>query len=305
MNGASELNGASDMNGADGLAAPVATEAPGVYLYPAAFEAIVARLRAGIAAMAAGEPFVRLAVPPVISRRTIERAGYVASFPNLLGTVHSYGGDPKRWGRLAPLVEEGGAWYSDQQISDLVLLPAACYPTYATLTGRDLAEPARFHVEANCFRQEATSEPGRLRTFRMVELVTAGDEEHCLAWRAHWLDRVAGWLESMQLKVSVEEADDPFFGPAKKLYQAAQRMQKLKYELRVPVDGDQVQAIASANYHKDHFGEAFGFTGNGHTGQTACTAFGIERIALALINAHGPRPAAWSAAVAAALEPAR
>ncbi len=287
----------------DAPATPLTTDAPGVMLYPEAFEAIVAMLRAGIARLAADEPapFTRLAVPPVISRRTIEQAGYAASFPHLLGTVHSYTGDARRWGRLAPLAEQGGEWHVDQQISDLVLLPAACYPTYATLAGRDLEAPARFHVEAHCFRQEATSEPGRLRTFRMVELVTAGDEEHCVAWRGRWLERVAQWLESMSLKVSVEEADDPFFGQARKLYQAAQRMQKLKFELRVPVDGDQVQAVASANYHKEHFGEAFGFTSGGAAGQTACTAFGIERIALALINAHGPRPGRWPAALTAAL----
>ena len=287
----------------DAPAVPLTTDAPGVLLYPEAFEAIVAMLRAGITRLSAADqaPFTRLTIPPVISRRTIERAGYVASFPHLLGTVHSYAGDAKRWGRLAPLAEEHGEWYVDQQISDLVLLPAACYPTYETLTGRDLQTPARFHVEGNCFRQEATSETGRLRTFRMVELVTAGDEEHCVGWRARWLERVAEWLESMSLKVAIEEADDPFFGPAKKLYQAAQRMQKLKFELRVPVDGDLIQAVASANYHKDHFGEAFGFTAGGVVGQTACTAFGIERIALALINAHGPRPDSWPAALVTAL----
>jgi seryl-tRNA synthetase len=285
----------------DASASPLTTDVPGVLLYPEGFETIAVKLRAGIAALAADEPLTRLAVPPVISRRTIERAGYVASFPHLLGTVHSYGGDAKRWGALAPLVQAGGDWHADQRISDLVLLPAACYPVYATLAGQALTAPGTFLVEAHCFRQEATSETGRLRTFRMVELVTAADEEHCVAWRDRWLDRVAGWLESMALKVAVEEADDPFFGPAKKVYQAAQRAQRLKFELRVAVDGDQVQAVASANYHKDHFGEAFGFTCGGAAGQTACTAFGIERIALALINAHGPRPAAWPAAVTAAL----
>ncbi len=287
----------------DAAATPLTTDAPGVLLYPEAFETIVAMLRTGITRLSADDPaaFTRLTIPPVISRRTIEQAGYVASFPHLLGTVHSYAGDAKRWGKLAPLAEEHGEWYVDQQISDLVLLPAACYPTYATLTGRDLDTPARFHVEGNCFRQEATSETGRLRTFRMVELVTAGDEEHCVSWRARWLERVAEWLESMSLKVAIEEADDPFFGPGKKLYQAAQRMQKLKFELRVPVDGDLIQAVASANYHKDHFGEAFGFTADGVVGQTACTAFGIERIALALINAHGPHPDRWPTALSAAL----
>ena len=282
---------------ADADARPLPTDVPGVLLYPEAFEKIIAMLRHGIANMAQDEPFRRLTIPPVISRRTIERAGYVASFPNLLGTVHTYGGTPKEWNALSPLAEEGGQWHVDQRISDLVLLPAACYPVYATLAGQTLAAPAKFAVEANCFRQEASSETGRLRTFRMVELVTAGGEEHCVTWRDHWLDRVAGWLSSMSLKVAIEEADDPFFGPGRKLYQAAQRAQKLKFELRVPVAEGLVQAVASANYHKDHFGQVFGFESGGELGQTACMAFGLERIALALIDAHGPRLGGWPATV--------
>jgi hypothetical protein len=56
-----------------------------------------------------------------------------------------------------------------------------------------------------------------------------------------------------------------------------------------------VQAIASANYHKEHFGEVFEFTAGGAVGHTACTAFGLERIALALIAVHGPAPERWPA----------
>lgn len=279
---------------------PMTTEAAGVYLFPGSFETIIALLRQGITALAVDEPFQRLAIPPVISRRTIERAGYVKTFPQLLGTVHSYAGDSRTWGKLAPLVDEGGPWYSEQQISDLVLLPAACYPVYNTLIGRSLDGPAKFHVDANCFRQEATSEIGRLRSFRMVELVTAATEEYCLQWRGQWLERVSAWLTSLGLDVAIEVADDPFFGPGKKLFQAAQRMQELKFELKVPVADGVVQAVASANYHKDHFGETFDFTADGAVGNTSCMAFGLERIALALINAHGPHSERWPAQVLAA-----
>jgi seryl-tRNA synthetase len=280
---------------------PIATDVPGVYLFPATFEDVILALRRGISALAAEEPFQRLAIPPVISRRTIERAGYVKTFPQLLGTVHSYTGDGKQWAKLVPLVEQGGAWHAEQQISDLVLLPAACYPVYATLTGSKLTGPARFAVAANCFRQEASSETGRLRSFRMVELVTVATPDYCAQWRDHWLDRVADWLSRMALEVSIEVADDPFFGPGRKLFQAAQRAQELKFELKVAVAAGQVQAVASANYHKDHFGETFDFTVDGEVGHTACMAFGMERIALALINAHGPRLASWPEGVRAAL----
>jgi len=280
---------------------PIPTGAAGVYLYPGPFEQVITGLRLGIARLAADEPSQRLAIPPVIARSTIERAGYVKAFPQLLGTVHSYPGDGRDWAALAPLVEQGGAWHAEQRISDLVLLPAACYPVYASLEGVALIEPAKFAVEATCFRQERTSEPGRLRSFRMVELVTVATEQYCLQWRAHWLERVAEWLAAMSLQVAIEVADDPFFGPGRKLYQAAQRKQELKFELKVPVADDLVQAVASANFHKDHFGETFDITADGERANTSCMAFGLERIALALINAHGPLLPDWPAEVQALL----
>jgi seryl-tRNA synthetase len=284
-----------------GSALPLPTAAPGVLLFPEAFERIVAGLRRGIDALAADEPARVLGIPPVIARSTIERTGYPASFPHLLGTVHRFTGDAAQWSALSPLVEAGGEWQSTHEPSDLVLLPAACYPVYASLAGQQLDEPRTYHVSANCFRQEATSETGRLRSFRMVELVTAGDPEHCEQWRDRRLEQAADWLGSLELKVAVESADDPFFGSGRRVYQAAQRMQRLKFELRAAVDEGLVQAIGSANWHKDHFGGAFGFTADGAPAHTACVGFGLERIALALIHAHGPVPARWPARLAAAL----
>lgn len=281
---------------------PLPTPVPGVYLYPATFERIVALLGTGIDALAAGADYTRLHVPPVIARATIEHAGYVTTFPQLLGTVHSFAGTPREWARLAPLADGSGDWHQAQTISDLVLLPAACYPVYATLTGQDLAAaPALFHVDATCFRQEASAEPGRLRSFRMTELVTAGSPEHCVEWRAGWLDRIPAWLGSLGLDVSVVVADDPFFGPGRKLYAAAQRMQELKFEFTAAVAPGLRQAIASANLHKDHFGEGYGFRSGDGPGHTSCMAFGLERIALALIEVHGPDPADWPAEVLAVL----
>ena len=284
-----------------GEAVLIPTGAAGVVLASAPFEAVVALLRRGITALAAEEDFPRLAIPPVVPRSLVERAGYVKAFPQLLGTVHSFAGSPADWKPLSAHAVEGGGWHSEQRLSDLVLLPAACYPVYAGLAGRELTDPVRFTVEGQCFRQEATSETGRLRSFRMVELVTAGTEEHCLRWRGRWLERVTGWLAEMALKVEVEVADDPFFGPSRRLFQAAQRVQELKFEMKVPVADGLVQAIASANVHKDHFGEVFGFTSGGAVGHTACTAFGVERIVLALVQAHGPCPSTWPESVVTAI----
>jgi seryl-tRNA synthetase len=271
-----------------GDATPLESGVPGVLHFPEAFERVIDQLRRGLTEVTRSEPLRKLAFAPVVSRRTIERAGYLSGFPHLLGSVHSYTGGQERWEQLEPLVVPGGDWHADQRISDLVLPPAACYPVYATLSGRDLDAPARFAVEAHCFRQEGTSEPGRLRSFRMLELVIAATAPYCVEWRQRWLDRIAGWLAAMSLDVSVETVENPVD-------------KALKYELNVPVHGPLHQPVASANYHADRFGSAFDFTCEDEVGHSACIALGLERIALALISAHGPRPAAWPASVSAAL----
>jgi hypothetical protein len=123
-----------------------------------------------------------------------------------------------------------------------------------------------------------------------------------VAWRAGWLDRIPAWLGALGLDVSVVVADDPFFGPGRKLYAAAQRMQELKFEFVATVAPGLTQAVASANLHKDHFGGAYGFTAAGEAGHTSCMAFGLERIALALVHRHGPDPDGWPAEVLSVLE---
>lgn len=62
-----------------------------------------------------------------------------------------------------------------------------------------------------------------------------------------------------------------------------------------------VQAVASSNCHKDHFGAPFAIRIGGETAHTACAAFGLERITLALLAAHGTDPVDWPAHVRAAL----
>ena len=53
-------------------------------------------------------------------------------------------------------------------------------------------------------------------------------------------------------------------------------------------------AIASCNYHQDHFGHTYEIlTGSGEPAHTGCMAFGEERVTLALFSAHGLDVEAW------------
>lgn len=283
-------------------ATPLATPVAGVFLSPAPYERVVAGLRAAVEAMAGPPAWPALTVPPVISRDVVERAGYVRSFPQLVGTVHSYRGGRREWLPLSRRIG-GGDWYEAQEISDVVLLPAPCYHVYPLLSGADVVRPRQFCVHATCFRQEATAEPGRLRSFRVSDIVIAGLPDECRAWRDRWVERMTEWLRGLGLAVSVEVADDPFFGPGDHLLRDTQREQELKWELRVPLVDGVVQAVGSANRHLAHFGTEFGFNAGDEPAHSACVGFGLDRITLALINRHGPEPDRWPAAARQVVAP--
>jgi seryl-tRNA synthetase len=280
----------------------IATETPGIAIANRHFEAIVSGLRTALLALAADQQPLAVSVPPVVSRALLERVGYVDGFPNLLGTVHSFSGSPARWHELQiARDEQGGEWHSDQRITEVAVLPATCYHLYPLYEAADLAEPVVLTAEAYCYRNEGTHELGRLRSFRMREFVRIGGPDDASAWRDAWLDRANAWLRGLGLTVAIEPASDPFFGGAGRLMGATQREQQLKWEFMADVGDGTVQAIASANCHKDHFGTPFGIRVDGQPAHTACAAFGLERITLALLAAHGRTPGSWPQAVRSAL----
>jgi hypothetical protein len=302
MDAASNMDAEGQGPARDGV--PVGTTAPGVYLSPAPYERIVAALRQAVEAMAAPEALPSITVPPVISRDVIERAGYVRSFPQLVGTVHSFRGDRAEWRSLARLIGTGD-WHQAQQVTDLILLPAPCYHVYPLLAGLTVTPARQFCVHATCFRDEASAEPGRLRSFRVSDLVYAGPAEECRHWRDAWVESLAGWLRDLGLAAVAEIADDPFFGPGDTLLKDTQREQQLKWELRTELADGVIQAVASCNCHRDHFGSVFGFTAAGQPAHSACVGFGLDRIAIALINKHGPEMTRWPAGVRSTLGLAR
>lgn len=283
-----------------GAAGLIASDVPGISLGNMAFETIVSGLRLALLDLAGQVP-IPVVVPPVISRALLERVGYVDTFPHLLGTIHSFTGSRRRWRELQRARESTGRWYEDQQISDLAVLPATCYHLYPMLEDEQLDAAVELTAESYCYRHEANHEPGRLRSFRMREFLRISTPGDCRNWRDQWITLAGDWLTSLGLEVSIERADDPFFGDAARLMSASQLEQELKWELRVAVDDRRSQAVASLNYHKEHFGAAFAIKCCGEVAHTACAAFGLERITLALAHAHGPDPADWPSDVRNAL----
>jgi seryl-tRNA synthetase len=246
-----------------------------------------------------------LSFPPVMSRRQLERSGYLQSFPNLLGCVSCLEGEEAEIRAAVPWSKHNEDWTAGLAPTELVLTPAACYPLYPLLAARGAALSTRavFDVNSYCFRREATYEPDRFQAFRMREYVCAGSGDEALGFRADWMRRAQEMANQLGLPHKLEPASDPFFGRVGRMAALIQMEQALKFELLIPTCSEErPTACMSFNYHRDHFGGAWELrNSSGDTIHTSCVAFGMDRLAMALFVIHGVELKAWPSAVRAAL----
>jgi seryl-tRNA synthetase len=185
--------------------------------------------------------------------------------------------------------------------TDLVLTPAACYQVYPIIAARgDVPRTGVIvDVESYCFRRETSSELGRMQAFRMREYVCIGSPETAFAFRESWKAKAEQMANQLRLPFTLAPASDPFFGRAGKLMAVNQVEQALKFELLVPVNSEEAPtACMSFNYHQDHFGTTWGLrTDDDTVAHTACAAFGLDRLTIALFATHGLDLEAWPAEV--------
>lgn len=242
-----------------------------------------------------------LRFPPVMSRRQLERSGYLKSFPNLLGCVAALHGTEASIRAAADVHEHGGDWTRALAASDLVLSPAACYPLYPLAAARGPVPAAGllFDVAAECFRHEPARVASRMQSFRMREFVCIASAAQALAFRDAWMQRAAALAEQLGLPCALEPANDPFFGRVGQVMAISQRQQALKFELLIALQsGAPPTACMSFNYHLDHFGSAWEMGHEaGGLAHTACVAFGMDRLVLALFRVHGLEPRRWPQAL--------
>jgi len=175
--------------------------------------------------------------------------------------------------------------------------PAACYPVYPLVAARG-AVPEKglvFDVSADCFRREPSRQLDRLQSFRMREFVRVGSAEQAFGFRSQWLERANELAGLLCLNYRIDKASDPFFGRTGQLLAMSQVEQSLKYELLIPVySSERPTACMSFNYHQDHFGSTWEIRGKDREPvHTACVAFGMDRLGLALFATHGARLDLW------------
>ncbi len=271
----------------------------------AVFEDVLERLDALILRVSRDDHVETMTFPPVIDRSIIERTGYMDSFPNLCGCVHSFTGSEREARALSQRIQSGQPWGELVGTTDLVLNPAACYPLYPTCAGTVPTDGRHVTMFAWVYRQEPSIEPTRMRSFRVREFVRIGTPEMVVAWRDMWLARGLAMLKSLELPARSDVAADPFFGRGGKMLAAGQIEQRLKFEVLIPVISEESPtACCSFNYHQDKFGQAFDIRlPSGETAHSACLGFGMERVVMALLKTHGFEPPSWPKAVRARLWP--
>jgi seryl-tRNA synthetase len=276
----------------------------GVYGRTGAYESVVEALAALISRHRVPEAEV-FRFPPVMSRASLEKQGYLKSFPNLVGCVSCLHGSERDIRASAAKDDDGGSWTEDLGAADLVLSPAACYPVYPIAAERGVVPDAGyvFDVASDCFRHEPSKNIDRFQSFRMREYVRIGTPEQIQAFREPWIERAKGIADALGLPYTVDVANDPFFGRAGAIMAASQLQQALKFELLIPVlSEDKPTACMSFNYHREHFGEVWGLhNAAGDVLHTGCVAFGMDRLAVALFATHGAAIADWPISVREAL----
>ena len=270
--------------------------ADGVYARTQLYEDVVERLTL----MITRERDTRAEVfrfPPVMSRRDLEKGGYLKSFPNLLACACALHGSEADIRAAANRATTGGDWTSALEATDLVLSPAACYPVYPIAAARGVVprDGYLFDVACDCFRREPSRDLDRLQSFRMREYVRIGTPAQITEFREAWLTRAQALAAQLALPCRVEQASDPFFGRTGQMMAIAQLQQSLKFELLVPLHSEsRPTACMSFNYHRDHFGETWELAdAEGAVSHTGCVAFGMDRLAIALFWTHGLDPKAW------------
>ncbi|WP_395146150.1 hypothetical protein [Armatimonas sp.] len=249
------------------------TSLPGIYARGVAFTQLMEGLEHHLTRLGRTEGTFILRCPPVLPRSTVETCA------QLLGCLCCFTEGTAEQEALIAVVDVGELPH--REISDVVMAPAACYYVYPYLTGTLPAAGKTTDIENWCYRHEPSLNPLRMRSFRMREFVHAGTPEQAVGFRDRGIERAQEFLTSIGLNATLAPID----------------AQACKFDLRIPIaSNERPTAVISSSYHQDHFGRLFEIhTPDGAVAHTSCLAFGMERLALALLAEHGLQLRNWPA----------
>lgn len=180
-----------------------------------------------------------------------------------------------------------------------VLIPGVCLPCYRQQRGAVL-EPGRVRtltMQNHVFRYEGASFRPLTRAwdFTVRDIVFFGSYEELCGLRQEVMERTLELCRELDLEVTVELANDPFFLDASRDKAVYQRMGEVKYELlfQLPYRGEAL-AASSFNLHRDFYTSVYDTRrADGELAESACMGFGLERWLYGFLSQKGLDRSGW------------
>jgi len=248
-----------------------------------------------------GKQCQNFSFPSFIPAKELNKVGYFQSFPHLATFPINLKNNPDNLQTFSNLnsvegsVEKGLKVTEITEVND-VLTPAACYHFYPLFSDSQLEEVQYLSTRCVCHRREIEYNALlRQWSFKMREFVSIGSSEEVKNHLKNWKEKISRILEGLKIPFKICVATDPFFGSQANPKFIMQKLDPVKYEfIYQGHDGLDELAIASLNFHKNTFGEAFNIKSkDSEIAFSSCAAFGLERWLSVFLNEFGPNIERW------------
>lgn len=177
------------------------------------------------------------------------------------------------------------------------LSPSACFHTYLEYENTVLDSDSVYTFCQSVFRNEGRFnflEIGRLMDYHVREIVMIGSIDFVSTTRQEFLNKVVELMKEWGICFSVHIAADTFVMPKIQKFKKIQKVEKLKYEIKLNCNLSHKISVASFNLHGSAFTDPFNIkVKNNDDTVTGCIGFGIERWVIAFICQYGTEPLKW------------
>ncbi|HYE81362.1 MAG TPA: hypothetical protein VEG39_04240 [Clostridia bacterium] len=243
--------------------------------------------------------------PVVIQVDTLNKTSHFTSFPEHIQFVMHLREDLDVIDLFANDVRTHGGLDSSMNINTSrnmrppghAINPATCYHCYEALQDETVEGDGKAVTavsKAHRYESKNHRDFGRLLDFTMREIIFVGTPAYVKENRTKSLNLLMELVKEWELDCFIENANDPFFTNDYKVKASFQRLQDMKYELRmnIPYLGRSI-AVSSSNFHSNTFGKAFNITAGRRPAATGCLAFGLERWVFSFLAQYGLDEAKW------------
>lgn len=223
-----------------------------------------------------GHDVKKYSIPALIDGDVLKKCNYFESFPQHLSAVSTV-----KEGKLNEVSSAKHVNDKDLQTHNKFLTPAACLHLYPMLEGKDIDE-LNITTRARVYRYERNryDEIGRFWDFTVREMVFVGSKIYVQKMLKEIRDKALAYAKKITPNAKLVLSSDVFYENKRNVIKKKlQIVNEKKYELVIPIDSEDV-AVASFNYHGEHFSLPFNFNKNG-TIVSGCVGFGLERWLLA------------------------